>query len=186
MPFPRHFLLLVIALLVSGTSAQAQQDHALTVDSLSVLRDGRVLVRYDLKNTQDRPVCLPAQGGAPQVFVEQFSATDNLPMVRSDAGVTGVERFRSPYLWLEPGQGVSSSVIYSAHEFSGFGQGEGQLARPPRVERDPLFVILSVPLRNCPLFRHNGNLTFNGTWHVTRVVRSLPSRVFSLARPGRY
>lgn len=185
-PVLRHLFLLMVFLLATSAPARAQQDQALSVDSLSVLRDGRVLVRYDIQNTSDRPVCLPAQGGTLRVFVEQFSASSNLPMARSDGGLIGRERFRSPYRWLEPGQSMSSSVIYSAHDFAGFQTEDGQASKPPRVEQDPLFVILSVPVRNCPLFRHNASLTFNGTWHTTRVVRSLPSRVFSLLRPGRY
>ena len=186
MPVLRHLLCLLIVLFAAKTAVQAQQAHTLQVDSLTVLRDGRVLVRYDIQNTSDRPVCMPAKDGVPQVFVEQFSATDNLPMLHADRGLTGQERFQSFYLMLGAGQSLSSSVIYSAHDFAGLRLAEGQLADSPRVEEDSLFVILSVPLRNCPLFRHKGELTFNGGWHITRLVRSLPSRVFSLQRLGRY
>lgn len=129
---------------------------------------------------------MPAHGDVPKVFVEQFSAMENLPMARADRGLTGQERFRNFYLMLDAGQSLSSSVVYSAHEFEGLQLAEGQLAEPPRVEDDPLFVILSVPLRNCPVLRHKGELTFNGGWHITQLARSLPSRVFSLRRPGRY
>ncbi|SLN68380.1 hypothetical protein TRL7639_03974 [Falsiruegeria litorea R37] len=167
-----------------GALAQSQQ--ILEIDSLLVDRTGRVVVTFELHNTSDRPVCVPTKADKPLAFVEQFHAFDNLQMRRAENSPTGIERFRATYLVVDPGQSLTASTTYSAHDFRGFSEQIGQVSRSPQVEKDPLYVILLLALRNCPLVRHSGSITFNGGWHNPRMLRSLPSRVFSLRNPGRY
>lgn len=186
MTLSRLPLFLGLALSLAAGAVSAQADYGVQIEGLSVYKNGQVWVYYEINNEADQRVCLPGSRNDPSVFVGQFRASDDAPLAAAPADEGSADKFRSPYIVLEPGQSLRAHTRYSVHDFSAVEAQTGQAPTPPSLDRDALYVILSMPVRKCPLFTFGSKIAFNLDPAQDQVVRSLPSRVFSLRKPGRY
>ncbi|GAA6194036.1 hypothetical protein DS909_07370 [Phaeobacter gallaeciensis] len=186
MTLSRLLLSLGLALTLATGPALAQADYGVQIEGLSVYKNGQVWVYYEINNEADQRVCLPGSRNDPSVFVGQFRASDDAPLTVAPTDEATSDKFRSPYIVLEPGQSLRAHTRYSVHDFSAVEAQTGQAPTPPSLNRDALYVILSMPVRTCPLFTFGSKIAFNLDPVQDQVVRSLPSRVFSLSKPGRY
>ena len=186
MPIALRSLIFGVVLSVSAGMAQAHADYGLEINGLSVSKDGQIWVNYTVENASARRVCVPGHSGQPDVNVRQFRASDNSPLVGETGAQDGTTPFRSTYVMLKPGGKMRAKIGYSAQEYARLQPQTWQALRPAQVLRDALYVILALPVRGCPLFTFSTRIAFNRDQVRDQVVQSLPSRVFSLSKPGWY
>lgn len=178
---------LALACLIPAGRAVANPLYSLEIRGMTVARDGQVRIDYALRNQGKAPVCLPSAPDAPDVRIEPFRARDNTALSRAAGAAADPEDwFRSPYRALQPGRSLNGTARFSVYDFPQPVPQLGQAIRAPRLWRDHLYVILALPVRNCPLLSLASRIGFNRSFTQDPVVRSLPSSVFSLSRPGRY
>lgn len=177
----------LVSLTVFGTALSgAEPEYQLEITGLTVSRAGQVLVDYELRNTGPRRVCLPVTEHRPAVVAEPFLSRTDAMLLRDGSTQPPAERpMTRPFAELAPGRVLRDRLRFSVFDYRQLLLEPGQAADDPRPWKDQYYVILALPIRTCPLLDLGQDIAFNRGSRGDRVVRSLPSSLFDIARLGR-